>query len=55
METYFTIKLWLEYYLPLIVLAGCALLIAFVWILSKINKIGEKIINKHYDEKDCDK
>lgn len=49
MELYFTIKLWLEYYLPLIVLAGCALIAAFIWILYEINKIGEKILKRGKD------
>lgn len=49
MDSYFTIKLWIQFYIPLIILACCALVVAFIWILAWISDIVEKILKRGKD------
>lgn len=55
METYFTIKLWAQVYIPLIILGLIIGLYLILCLLAKISEIGEKIMNRNFDEKDCEK
>lgn len=44
MDAYFTIKLWSEFYLPVIIFAVIIAICLILIILEKIKEIGEKII-----------
>ena len=54
METYFTIKLWAQVYIPLIILGVIIGLYLIICLLAKISEIGEKIMNRNSDKKDCE-
>lgn len=55
METYFTIKLWTQVYIPLIALGAIIALILLYLLCVMVGSFFENLMNRIWNKKDGDK